>query len=259
MADKIPVSVVIITKDEEQRIVDCLKSVQFANEIIVCDTGSTDRTREIALSLGARVEEIPFQGYGPTKQAAIEMASEPWVLSLDSDERIPVTLQREIAKIVSRSDSKDGYEIPRLTWLWGKAIHHGGWYPGYVLRLFRNGKGQFTPSKVHERILVSGETGRLHSPIEHHTNTTFPDYLTKLDHFTTLAAKELIRNGRFRPSLIRILSRSVFTFFRMYLLQSGWKDGLHGFLLAGSSSFSTFLKYTKALMMKNGSGKIFLP
>ncbi|MBZ0265769.1 glycosyltransferase family 2 protein [bacterium] len=251
-------SVVIIAKDEEARIAECLRSVDFADEVIVADTGSHDATPRICTALGARVEHIPFTGYGSSKQRAIGFASSEWILSLDADERVTPELRAEIEDVLTKRFPRDGYAIPRLTWLWGKAITHGGWYPDRLLRLFQHGKGNFTTSPIHERVVINGKMGHLKSPIHHKTDDTFQHYLAKLNHFSTLSAQQLAGNSSKKVGVWQGLSRALLIFVKMYIVKSGWRDGIHGGLLAGSSAYSTFLKYTKAAMIREGNKGIFL-
>jgi glycosyltransferase involved in cell wall biosynthesis len=244
-------SVVIIALNEERRIARCLRSVSFADEIIVADTGSTDRTREIAEDLGAKVHSIPFTGFGATKQRAAGLATGEWILSIDADEVVSDELATEIGNVISSPDADEGYVLHRRSWFLGKPMEHGGWGMTRVLRLYRNGKGRFTDDAVHERIRVDGRTGTLNSRLEHYTDPTFPRYLAKLDTFTTLGARKILAAGR-RTGFASAFFHAIGTFLRMYLLRAGWRDGARGTLLACSSAYATFLKYAKAKMMRDG-------
>ncbi|MDP8205354.1 MAG: glycosyltransferase family 2 protein [Candidatus Electryonea clarkiae] len=251
-------SVVIITLNEALRIGDCLSSVSFADEIIVADSGSTDDTCKISQELGARVEKIAFTGFGTTKQSAIEFARHEWILSLDADEIVGNTLQEEIKKVLKEPPQANGYIIQRDAWFLGKRIRYGGWDNTRILRLFRNGKGRFTDDQVHERIIVEGHLGSLNGILEHHTVTTFPHYLAKLDRYSTLGAQKIVSRSDNNIGIGSAFYHAIAKFLSMYVLKAGWRDGLPGALLAVSSAYSTFLRYTKAAMMLRGVTKPFL-
>jgi len=151
-------SIVIITRNEEANLGRCIESVKFADEIIVVDSHSEDRTVEIAGQLGAKVFTVDWTGYGPAKQYAAKQASGDWILSIDADEALSPNLADEIRGIVESSPPIDGYDVPRLTNFLGRWIHHCGWYPDRVLRLFRRGRGRFTNATVHEALIVDGRS-----------------------------------------------------------------------------------------------------
>lgn len=246
------ISVVIIAKDEADRIGDCLASVEFADESIVADTGSSDITPQIAKNAGATVFDLEFQGFGKTKQAAIEHANCDWILSIDADERVPEALQEEIQRVVSQPGATDGYQLPRLTWFLGKPIRHGGWYPDYQLRLFKRGKGRFSEAPVHEKVIVNGRVERLRNPLHHKTVESFSSYLAKIDHYSTLAAAKIAERSKRPPSLFTCFNHAWSIFIRNYFIKAGWLDGTHGALLAYSSSYAKFLKYMKARIIMKG-------
>lgn len=251
------ISVVMIAKDEASRIGAALESVRFATEVIVADTGSSDGTAFIATEFGAKVIQLPFNGFGPTKQAALEHAHGDWVLSLDADEVVSVGLALEILKTTRAPESLDGYWLPRRAWFLGKRIEHGGWGKDEVVRLFRREKGRFTEDIVHEQVVVEGKLGRLAHILEHHTDPSFPRYLAKLDRYSTLAAEKIAANTSKRTGVGPALAHAFSTFLRIYATRGGWREGLHGALLAASSTYASFLRYIKADLIRRGQGEVF--
>ncbi|MCC6347115.1 MAG: glycosyltransferase family 2 protein [Nitrospirales bacterium] len=242
-APPLPVSVVIITKNEEKNIERALRSIRECAEIILIDDFSTDATVPIARRYTDKVFLIPWQGYARQKQTGIDRATEPWVLVLDADECVTEDLLREIRSVVADSGYA-GYFIPRRNFFLGRWIRGGGWWPDYTLRLFRKGAASMEQREVHEKITAEGRTGRLQNPLEHYTYDTLSAYLRKMDSYSTLAAREMHAAGRrFRPW--HPLIKPPFTFFRMLVLQRGCRDGFYGFILALLYSFYTLLKYLK--------------
>lgn len=236
-------SVVIITKNEERNIAECLKSVSFAAEIIVLDTGSTDRTVEIAREHGARVEQALWEGFGLAKERALKYATREWALSLDADERISAELAQEIRQATEQS-AIDGFEIPRLTNFVGRWIRHSGWYPDYVLRLFKRERGRFSPAQVHERVILSGPSARLKHPLLHYSYRSIEDYISRMNRYTSLAARELFEKGE-RFSLWQPLVKPPAILFKRYIIKFGFLDGWAGAEIAILSAVYVFLKYTK--------------
>lgn len=251
------ISVVIIAKDEAARIGATIESVRFAQEVIVADTGSSDGTAFVATELGARVVDLPFEGFGPTKQKAVQLAHGDWVLSLDADEVITVALALEILETVRNPLSLDGYWIPRRAWFLGKRIEHGRWGNDKVVRLYRRGKGRFSEDIVHEKILIDGKVGELKHAMDHHTDPSFPRYLAKIDRYSTLAAQKIADNPAKKTGVGPALLHALSTFLRIYMVRSGWREGVHGALLAASSTYSTFLRYLKADFIRKGTGEVF--
>lgn len=238
------ITAVIIVKNEEHQITYCLETLNWVDELVVVDTGSTDRTVELAKQFTPKVYEIEFKGYGHAKNYGIKMATGEWILSIDADERIPPELRREIQNILREESDREGYYIARKPFFLGKPILHGGWYPGYVLRLFKREKGFFNSRRVHEEVKLSGRVSYLRHPILHYTDPNLNHYLDKMNLFTSLAADELAEKGeRFR--LFRLLCNPPFMFLKMYLLKLGFLDGMRGFLVAVLSAFHVFVKYAK--------------
>ena len=236
-------SVVVITRNEEAGIEECLKSVSWAQEIVVVDAMSTDRTCDIARRYTRKVFSKPWDGYAPARRYAISLAQSEWVLSLDADEIVTPDLRAEIEATLARQPG-DGYLIPRKAFFLGRWISHCGWYPGYVLRLFRKEKAMVTPRMVHEGIRVQGRVGRLKNHILHYTYPTVESYLGRFSTYTSLSAQELYAEGK-RAHLVDIVGRPGFQFIKMYFLKKGFLDGLPGFALCVLSGLHVFVKYLK--------------
>ena len=235
-------SVTVITKNEAMNIEDCLKSVAWAQEIVVVDEFSSDGTADMAKGLGARVYQESWKGFACQKNSAVEKTTCDWILSLDADERITGPLKEEIEETIGRNDASHGYFIARKNFFSGQWIRHGGWYPDYCLRLFKKEFGRFEERAVHEKVLVQGPTGYLKNPLEHYTYRSVADYLVRMERYSRLAALELPEAKR--PPLWSALTlRPAFTFLNMYLLRGGFLDGKKGLFLAASYAYYTFLKY----------------
>jgi len=237
-------SVAIITHNEEENIRYALESVKWAHEIVVIDSFSDDRTVEICKKYTDKVFVSEWLGFAEQKNKAVSMTSQPWVLVLDADERVTEALKSEILHTINDPTSKDGYYVARKNYFAGRWIKHGGWWPDHTLRLFKRGKGFFQQREVHESIKVNGETGHLKNPLEHFTYKDAKDYLKRMEIYSTLAAKELHKEGR-RAGIFDIILRPAATFIRMLLLQLGLLDGAYGLKLAYLYSRYTFSKYSK--------------
>lgn len=242
-------SVVIITFNEEGEIGACLESVAWADEIVVVDSGSADRTAEIAKRFTGRVIHHPWEGYARQKNWAVAQATHEWVLSLDADERVPPALKEEIREALGSSSGCAGYLIPRKNFFLGRWIRHGGWYPDRVLRLFRRKEGRFVDRRVHESVSVDGRVGLLQTPLEHYTYRSMEAYFQRMDRYATLAAEEMFDKGK-RTGWADLIVRPSATFLKMYLLRGGFLDGRDGFLLARLYSIYTFSKYAKLAKME---------
>jgi glycosyltransferase involved in cell wall biosynthesis len=237
-------SVIIICLNEQEKIRACLESVAWADEIVVCDSGSRDETLGISRQYTDRIFTDPWRGFGAHKNLALERATHPWVLSLDADERVTPALAGRIRDVLAGEAPADGYYIPRQNFFLGRWIRHGGWYPDYVLRLFRRARGRFRERAVHEAVEVNGRTGYLAEPLEHYTYDSVSAFVQRMDRYSGLAAEELRRAGvRLRPwdLLVRPFHAAV----RMYLLKGGFRDGMPGLVLAGLYGAYTFAKYVK--------------
>ena len=235
-------SVTVITKNEARNIEDCLRSVAWAQEIVVVDQFSSDGTADMAKGLGARVYQEPWKGFARQKNSALEKTTGDWILSLDADERITDSLREEIQKAITSESPFSGYCIPRKNFFCGRWIRHGGWYPDYNLRLFKKGTGRFEERAVHEKVVADGRIGYFKNPMEHYTDASVSDYLQKMDRYSKLAAREI--TGKARWSRWHNLTlRPIFELLNTYVLRGGFLDGARGFFLAVSSAYSNFLKY----------------
>lgn len=238
------ISAVVIAYNEEKNIRRCLESLSWADEIVLVDSYSQDRTREIASAFTDKIYDVDCEGFGSKKEFARSKATNDWILSIDADEVVSDRLREEIKRIVQKDDVLDGYYIPRLSNFLSKWIRYGGWYPGYVLRLFRKDKARFNHSLVHEKLILDGKTGYLKNELLHYTDPTISHYLLKMDRYTTLGAKMLLSEGK-TTTLFDMLFRPLAVFLKMFIIKFGFLDGWHGFLLAIFSSFHVLVKYAK--------------
>jgi glycosyltransferase involved in cell wall biosynthesis len=248
---KVPLSVAIITKDEAANLPVCLKSVAFADQIVVVDSGSTDSTVQIAEAFGCHVFREPWRGgFGPQKQFAIDQCRNPWVLVLDADERIPAETAAAIREIVENRclDVVAGYRFPRKNFFHGRWIRHAGWWPDRIVRLFQRHLGSMSQAAVHEAVVVSGTVADLDVPIEHFTENSLSRILLKIDKYSTLGAREAFAAGK-RSSAAMAVLRSLTTFFQDYFLRLGILDGSQGLTLAMTDSVNKFFKYAKLAEM----------
>jgi len=235
-------SVCIIALNQEANIGDCLASVSFADDIVVVDTGSADRTVEVARTYTDRVLQADWQGFGRTKNYALDQARGEWVFSLDTDERVPPALQAEILGVVAADGPLDGYRVPRRNYFCGRWVRRLGWYPDYTLRLFRRGRGRFRDREVHEEVVVDGPVGTLKTPLEHYSYRSVSEYVARMDRYARLAARELAKAGR-RPYPGELFFRPLCSFFHFYFIRGGILEGAPGYTLAVLMSMYKFLKY----------------
>lgn len=239
------VSVIIIAKNEAGKIGACLESIAWADEkIVVVDDAGSDETAAVAQAHGAAVQSHTFSGFGAQKNFALSLATGDWVLSLDADEQVTPALASEIKRAIEVPDI-EGYEIPRLSSFCGRQMRHSGWYPDYVLRLFRRGRARFTSDVVHERIICDGTVARLSEHITHEPVLRLEDALSRIDRYSTAGAEMVIGRGR-RVSFFTGIFRGIWTFIRTYILRGGFLDGREGFLLAVANAEGTYYRYMKA-------------
>jgi glycosyltransferase involved in cell wall biosynthesis len=243
------ISVAIITKNEEENIRECLESVRWADEIVVVDGGSTDRTRDICREFEARVFEEEWKGFARQKNSAVDKTRNEWVLSLDADERISPELQKEIQERLAVDSPADGFYMARKNYFSHHWIRYCGWYPDYNLRLFRKSRGRFLERAVHEKVKIQGRTETFKNPLIHRTYASVSEFLQRMDRYSNLAAVEMRREGK-KVRHRDLVLRPPFTFLQMYLLRGGFLEGYRGFLLSKLYAFYTFAKYSKLKEME---------
>jgi len=239
------ISVCIITFNEQENIRACLESVKWADEIVVVDSRSTDRTVEIAREYTDRVIARPWPGHVEQKTFALDQARCDWVLSIDADERVSPELAAQIKDILDRADVAEiGFSMPRKTFYLGRWITHGGWYPNRKLRLVRRGKAIWKGINPHDHLYVEGSVGRLTGDLHHYTYRDIAHHLETINQYTTVAAREMRARGQ-GHAVAHMLLNPIARFLKMYLLRLGFLDGLPGLVVAGMSSYYVFLKYAK--------------
>jgi len=238
-------SVVVITYNEEERIRACLESVAWADELVVVDAGSEDKTVTLARELTDRVVVRPWPGFAAQKNFGIAQAQGVWVLSLDADETVSPALRAEIEAILAAGGPADGYAIPRRNLFWGRWVRHGGLYPDWQVRLFRRDRGRFAERRVHESVVVEGVLGRLGAPLEHRSYRDLADFVARAERYSTLAAEEWLARGRPVRPLTDMVARPLGRFLGMYVLRAGFLDGWRGFLLAVLYAYYVFIRSAK--------------
>jgi len=243
----VKLSAAVITKNEEKKIGDCLDSLSFADEIVVVDCGSTDRTTEIAKSKGAKVVFHEWEGHIGQKNYAISQTTGEWILSLDADERVSARLRGEIQRALL-DPRADGYAMARLVFYINRWIYHCGWYPARKVRLFKRGKGKWTGENPHDKIELEGQCQNLDGDIYHLSFDTISDHLKTINSFTQIAARERTAKNQ-KAGFFSIALRPPATFVKMYFLKLGFLDGIPGLILSGLSSYHVFCKYLKISQM----------
>ena len=239
------ISGAVITLDEERNLRRAIASMACCDEIVVVDSGSCDRTVEIAREMGARVVTRAWTGYADQKNFAAEQASHDWILSLDADEEVSPKLADSIREIRGGEPEVAGYAFPRRARYLGKWIQRSGWYPDRKVRLYDRRRARWKGDYVHESVAVDGPVGRLDGDLLHYTCDSFAQHVATVNRYTTLAAREMRARGR-RPGLVRLLAAPPWTTFRTYVLRLGFLDGFAGLLIAVMAGFYVFCKYAKA-------------
>ena len=242
------ISATIITFNEERNIPRVMESLRCADEIVVVDSGSTDRTVEVAAKLGARVVELPWRGYAGQKNYASEHATHDWILSLDADEAVSEALEGELWQIKKNGPKFDAYTMPRLAQYLGRWILHSGWYPGRKVRLFDRRKARWVGDYVHESVVVDGRVGHLRENLLHFTCHSLSEHLRTMDRYTTLAAEQIVDQKR-KVGWAQLVLDPLWTFFNTFFFHRGFLDGTEGLAIAYMAAMYNFLKYTKAKYM----------
>lgn len=243
------VSACIITFNEADRIADCIRSVGWCDEILVVDSHSTDRTRELAAELGARVIERDWPGHVAQKEFAIRAAQHDWVFCIDADERISPELRGELMALRDAGfPGAVGWKMPRMSCYLGRWIRHGTWYPDLSLRLFDRRHGRWGGMNPHDRVELDCVPGRLRHPLLHYPYRSLVEHLQTIDRYTTISAQEMSRAGR-RAGVRDFVLRPLFAFVRFYWLRLGCLDGWRGLLLAYLHAHYTRMKYAKLFVL----------
>ena len=245
------ISATIITFNEERNLPRAIESLRCADEIVVVDSGSTDRTVELAQKLGARVVESAWPGYANQKNFAAEQASNDWILSIDADESLSEALESEIWQLKKNGPQYDAYTMARLAQYLGRWIQHSGWYPDRKVRLYDRRKATWEGPYVHESVTVNGRVGHFESNLLHFTYDSLSEHIKTMDRYTTLAAEQLIDAGE-KVTWGRLILEPPWTFLQTYVLKLGFLDGVEGLAIANMAALYNFLKYAKARFMSPG-------
>lgn len=247
-------SVAIITFNEERNLERTLESIKsIADEIVIVDSGSTDRTEEIVSKYDGKFIPQNWLGYGDQRNVAIESCSEEWILNIDADEEISSELKSRIEQIINNGGSENVYEICFSSVCFGKVLKHGGWSGSYHIRLFKKNSGRFNSNMVHEEFETIEKIGKLKEKILHHSYLTLEDYFMKFNRYTTEGALEYYKKGK-KSNIFQIVINPLYKFIRMYFFRLGFLDGVEGFLIATTSSMYSMVKYFKLReIYRNGS------
>jgi glycosyltransferase involved in cell wall biosynthesis len=244
---KLPISAVLITLNAASQLAASLASLQFCEEILIVDSGSTDDTLAIAQEYGATVKQHAWLGFGPQKAWGVSHAKFDWLLCIDSDEIVSDTLKRSIEHaILNQSEGKDvySYQMPRSNFFLNRYLRHGEGYPDWSLRLFHRHHAQWSDDAVHEKVISKVPIRKLKGDLLHHSAESMHDYITKQNRYTTLAASELFQRRK-NPSALKIALAPVIRFVKFYFIKQGYRDGLAGFVHICIGCFNTFLKHAK--------------
>lgn len=239
-------SVTVITRNEEEQLRACLASVAWADELVVVDAESDDKTVAIARDFTDAVIVRPWPGFAAQKNFALERAHGDWTLSLDADETVSAALRAEVEGVLGGGHHTEGYAVPRRNIIWGRWIRHGGFYPDWQVRLFRRGRGRFVDRAVHESVVVEGRVGRLAGHLEHRSFRDVADFISRHNRYSTLAAEALVAQGA-RGRALEVLTRPLGRFLAMYVVRGGFLDGWRGFLLAALYAYYVGMRAAKVL------------
>ncbi|MGB9911240.1 MAG: glycosyltransferase family 2 protein [Microgenomates group bacterium] len=239
---KSDLTAVILTKNEEKNLGECLDNLSWVKEIIVVDDFSTDETVKIAKKFSARVYQRRLDNFSSQRNWALNKVKTKWVLMIDADERVTPEFRKEVEKVI-KEDKYDGFRFPRKNIIFGKWIKHTGWYPDWQLHLFKTKKGKYQ-GKVHEQLILEGKVGEINVPLVHYNYHSISQYLQKLDRYTTLTA-EILREKNYKFEYQDLIIKPAEEFFRRFFVEKGWKDGIHGLALCLLQAFSELVVYLK--------------
>ena len=240
----VKISVAIITFNEEKNIKRCIKSVDFADEIVVVDSLSSDKTCDIAKQLGAKVIEQKFLGHIAQKQLAVDNCSNEWILSLDADEELSTKLKDEIKNLILKPLKYDAYIMPRVSFHLGRWIRHGGWYPDAKIRLFNKNKAHWGGYNPHDKVIVDGTIGKLRGDLQHYVFKDLRHNIDTNNSYSSIMAQDLDNDGK-KFSIFKLLLKPLGKFLEVYIYKRGFLDGMAGFIIAVGASYSMFLKFAK--------------
>ncbi len=244
MKKKPKLTAIILTKNEEKNIADCIASVQWADEVVVFDSFSQDRTAEIAREAGATVFQHPFRNFARQRNAALDAVDSDWVFFVDADERATPELATETRRVI-QDESQSGWWVPRHNYIFGRVIRHAGWYPDYQLRLLRHGKARYDPQReVHEIVILDGEEGYLENPLIHYNYDTLAQFVERQNRYTDYEASILFDQD-VRPRPHNFILQPLREFRRRYVSLEGYKDGFHGLLLSLLMAYYTLVMYLR--------------
>lgn len=247
------ISVVVVTKNEERNIRDCLNTAKWADEIIIVDSYSTDKTLEISGELTQKIYQRSWEGFGIQKNFAMQKATCPWIFILDADERISTELKDEILSVMRSSpEHVVGYQLPRRNYFYGYWIRNCGCYPDYQLRLLRKDSGYLDDAEPHNKMVLQGEMGTLRAPLDHLTSPTVNDHLRKFPNFSKLASQEKFKSKK-NVGWYDLFFPPLATFLKMYFSKGGYREAIPGFIYSSFASLYTFLKYAKLWEMTESS------
>ena len=242
--EKIPVSVYVLTTNNRRTIERCLKSLSWAQELVVVDSFSQDGTYDICKQYADRIFQRKWTGHREQYQYAADLTTLDWIMFVDADEEIPPELAEEIQiELNERARDLDGYFVYRRTYYLGRWIRYGGWYPDGEIRLYRREKGRWEGG-LHAKLVVDGKVGILRSLYHHYTYGNISDQIQTIDKYSQIAAEDLFQSGK-KFSLLSLLVHPPFRFIKEYLLKSGFRDGLPGFIIIVSTMYYVFIKYAK--------------
>jgi len=249
---KLKLTVIILTKNEEQNIADCIASVLGADEVVVFDSFSQDRTVEFAHHAGATVLQHRFQNFAQQRNAALDAVDSDWVFFVDADERATPELAVEVRRAI-QDESRSGWWVPRHNYIFGRVIRHAGWYPDHQLRLLQHGQARYDPQReVHEIVILDGEAGYLENPLIHYNYDTLAQFIERQNRYTDYEASILFDQG-VHPKPHNFILQPLREFRRRYISLQGYKDGFHGLLLSLLMAYYTLVMYVRLRRLWRGN------
>ncbi|SFN02307.1 Glycosyltransferase involved in cell wall bisynthesis [Formivibrio citricus] len=248
-ACKMPtLGVAMISRNAAAHLDACLAAVRWADRIVVLDSGSADNTLDIARAHGAEIHvSVDWPGFGVQKNRCLALLDTDWILALDADEVLSPELAEEIRAAVA-APKADVYALPRLSNYCGRWMHHSGWYPDFVPRLFKRGAARYSDDLVHERLIFAGEAVRLQHHLLHHSFDDLSQVLAKIDSYSSAGAQQRLARGE-RSGLLKAIGKGLWTFIRSYFLKRGFLDGREGFILAVSNAEGAYYRYLKLMYL----------